>query len=426
MSPKTKNSILKLFEWKNGLVVDLAAMTFFLVLNFGYLIPFLKEADQINTFSAPLVLWLAWLVGWLGRLEEARAVTFSLAFFLALGPSLFYLFAKALTGRRLAGFAAALFYSLPLDWLARGRAQLAFLIGDGGHVAALSLVPVAVLLLFKFLKEGKFKNLVYASLMMGLVALCSPFGMLTGLMILTVAAFSEFLQGDGRLKILRFGFFVAFTVGFVAFWYNPGFVSSFLGSSQGEVIVKTFSNLIPLTFVVVPVAGAFGFLLFERRAHLQPLFVALGLMLLFSLVSFASRVGRLFPSHPRRYVPEMGMALSFLVGVLAMTFSDYLRFKGKFYKVKLTPLGRSMARRAFWLTSMGVMGAVIIFSFGSVGELSLAQVLGVESGLMDSDIWEIRARTGGLAEGVGYGITFLTTWLAIFLGLRFREKEELE
>ena len=93
--------------------------------------------------------------------------------------------------------------------------------------------------------------------------------------------------------------------------------------------------------------------------------------------------------------------------------------------MKLTPLGRSMARKAFWLAKMGVMGAVIIFSFKSVDELSLGQVLGVESGLMDSGIWEMRTKTRGLAEGIGYAITFLTVWVAVFLGLRFRKREEL-
>jgi len=259
------------------------------------------------------------------------------------------------------------------------------------------------------------------------VALASPFGLLISVMILTVVVFSELLQGIGRLKTLRFLVFLGLTGGFIAFWYNPGFVVLFLKSAQGTAIRKTFLNLVPISFVVLPILGSFGFLLFEKKAQLQPLFVALGLFILFSLVSFADYVGRLFPSHPRRYLPALGFSASFLLGIIVVAFSDYLKFKGRFHKVELSPLGRSLAQKALWLSTMGLMGVITLFSMRTVWELPTSQVLGLWSeGVASGGIWEIKRQTGGASAMIGYLVTGLTLFLVAFFRLRIRKEKKTQ
>jgi hypothetical protein len=419
---KKKKFFQKVLSFRNGLLIDIFSVIFFGAISLLYLGSFLGDADRSNDFSAPLLPFLSKLVSLLTGLEELKALTFWLVFFLSLGPIFLYFFTSKLTGRRSTGFFSSLVYCLPGSWFASGRASMAFLIGDGGHLAALSLVPLVAMFLLDFLRKGVFKNLVFSSLGMVLVGLLSPFGFLTGGVIVTAVTFSEMLQGEGRLKTLRFIFFLAVGAGLVAFWYNPVFVLSLFGGAKGAVVRRTLWNLIPISFVVVPVLAAFGFLLFEKRAHLQPLFIALGLVVLFSLLAFADYVGDLFPGHPRRYLPEFGFSLAFLAGILVSAFSDYLRFKGKFYKVKLSPLGRSLARKAFWVSSLGAMGVAIIVSLGSVWELPETQVLGLWDDGGKGAIWALRSQTGRASGIFGYLVTFLTGSLLFLVWQKIKKQ----
>jgi len=100
--------------------------------------------------------------------------------------------------------------------------------------------------------------------------------------------------------------------GLSAFWYNPEFVRLSLVSSPGRAVMAAVKNLIPLSFFVLPVLGTFGFLIFDKRAHLQPLFVALGLTIVFGLISFAGGLAKFAVSAQSRYHPEVSMALSIL------------------------------------------------------------------------------------------------------------------
>jgi hypothetical protein len=419
MAKASKDFRFQPFKWKNDFLIDFISSVFLICLNLVSFYPFLGQPDKANIFSAPLLPVFSHLINHLTGFGLAQSVTLSLLIFAVLGPVSLYYFTAKLMGRRLSGLTAALIYSLPAEWLSKGRLRMIFLTGDGGHITALTFIPIIALLLLVFLKRGRFRYLVSGSLGMGLVALTSPFGLLICLIVLTVTAFSEFLQGQGRLKILRFLFFIGLAIGLVAFWYNPVFVMTFLKSQQGLIIKKTFFNLVPISFVVVPILGAFGFLLFEKKARLQPLFIALGLVILFSLISFASQVGQLFPSHPRRYLPELGFSIAFLLGVLATAFSDYLKFKGRFCKVKLTPLGRSLAQKAFWLSSAGLIGAITAFSLDSVWELVKAPVLGAWTEEIETGgAWVIRKSVDGSAGRIGYWISFLTIFLTAFLWLR--------
>lgn len=393
------------------------------ILNLIYVWPFIWLDDKSNIFSAPIIPLLARVVDWLTPLSLSQGVSVVLAFFFALAPVLVYFFAWKTTGRRLVGLGTVLFYSLPANWLARGRIKMAFLVGDGGHVASLSLMPVASLWLLRFLREGGFKNLILTSLVMAAVALMSPFGLMTGLMVLGVITFSELLQGHGQLKIIRFIFSLIFTVGLVGFWYNPGFIGLFLKTPMGETVGRTFWNLIPLAFVVLPVLAAFGFLLFEKRAQLQPLFIALGLSVLFGMIAFADYMSHFFPSHPRRYLPELGLAISFLIGILAVSFSDYLQFEGRFRQWRLTVLGRQWAKRVFWLLFGLIFTASFLLFLPGIWELPEAQVLGVLSGgLVTSSFWDIREETSLPDRGVGVVMTVGTLAITGLIWRRFYKR----
>ena len=419
-----KGFLKKILIWENALLVDILAIVFFLSLNLVYLFPFLGQADGGNFFSAPLVPKLASFLAVLSGLPVGQAMTLCLLVFIIFGPVSLYLLVAKLSGRRLAAFAAGLIYSLPLEILAVGRVKMAFLVGDGGHIAALTLVPVVIFFLLGFLKEGKFGSLVVGSLVLGIIALMSPFAFLSAGMVSTVAAFSEFLQGKGRLKFLRFLFFLAFSAGFIAFWYNPAFVVSFWNSAQGQAIKKSFFNLVPISFVVVPIMGAFGFLLFEKRAHLQALFIALGLVVLFSLISFADYIGQLFPSHPHRYLSELGFSFSFLAGVGLVYFSDYIRFNGRFFKIRLTPLGRKMANKVLWFGFFSTGLLAIFISLRSFWQLPESQVLGAWNEGITAGGWEIRRQAGGILAVLGNLITYLTIFLGGFLWLKIKKNEK--
>src|SRR4030066_358888 len=121
------------------------------------------------------------------------------------------------------------------------------------------------LLVLRFLRHGNFWSGVFSSVGMAIVALTSPIGFLTLAVFMGVITFSEMLLGRGRLKLLRFLVVLILAVGFSAFWYNPKFVIVTIQSTQGQLIRKTLSNLIPISFFTLPILGITGFLLFENR-----------------------------------------------------------------------------------------------------------------------------------------------------------------
>lgn len=356
-------------------------------------------------FSAPVIPDMARFLGLFG-VEFDWAVRWLLLAFFILGPVSLYFLVREITGRRMSAMVAAILYSLPVF---ASRFEAIVVLGDGAHIAALTLVPLAAYWLLRFLKRGSFHYAIGSSLSVLLVALTSPFGLFVLIGVLTVVTFSEMLLGSGRLKFMRLVLVLVFSGGLSAFWYNPEFVRLSLTSASGRAVMAALKNLIPLSFFIFPVLGTFGFLIFDKRAHLQPLFVALGLTVVFGLISFAGGLAKFAVSSQSRYLPEVSMSLAVLWGVVGAFVYDMIRVlpQTRWFPV---PLARrdTLQRGLFVGFIVIVLLLTVFFPYRGVeGRGRGSFVAGVTSSVA-IDIGEIRELTGGIDRAIGYVITLLT------------------
>src|SRR4030042_1565361 len=246
-------------EWWVGIGELVGLVTLFLV-NLWLLLPFFGQENKTNVFSAPLVPLLATLTERL--IPFNYGVRIWLLVFLIVFPLSFYYFVREVAERRLVALLASFFIIIPFNVFLQVRVNLGLLGEDGAHIASLTLIPLICLLLLRFLRHGNFWAGVFSSAGMAIVALTSPIGFLTLAVFMGVITFSEMLLGRGRLKLLRFLVVLILAVGFSAFWYNPKFVIVTIQSAQGQLIRKTLSNLIPISFFTLPIFGITGFLIY--------------------------------------------------------------------------------------------------------------------------------------------------------------------
>lgn len=395
-APQPFSSLLKIGEYL-GLAMVLA-------LNFFLLLPFFGQPDQANVFSAPLIPLLTYLTDFF--IPSSYGVRVWLLASLIFFPWALYFFVKDVSGRKLAGFLAAIIVSLPAGLLLEKRVEMAIFGSDGAYIASLVFIPLVGLLFLRFLHRGGFKSVLFSALGTTLVALTSPLGLFVLSVFMTVLAFSEMLLGQGRLKLLRWLVVLAGAVGFSAFWYNPKFVLLVINSPEGQILWQTFTNLVPLSFFLVPLIGVFGFLVFENRVHLQSLFIALFLTIGFSALSFGSEIS-VFTSS--RFLPALGMAMAFFLGVVGVRLFDFLHHSSILESPKLDSL-RSLIRYRRLISHSLALLVVFLLTFSTIflrEDLVFSenpQVLGLTS-IQRAGLWEIKEKTSILESLLGYLIS---------------------
>lgn len=382
-------------------------------LNLYLLYPFFGHPDTVNVFSAPVIPVLA------GASENFISYPYGvriwLLVFLIFLPLSFYWFVREISGRKLTGFLASLIVGLPVGIFLPLRINLGLLAQDGAHITSLAFTPLVCLLLLKFLRRGNFWAGIFSALGTTLVALTSPIGFVVLFTFMVILTFSEMLLGRGRLKFLRFMIVLLLTVGFSAFWYNPKFVILTIQSPQGQLVKNTLSNLLPISFFLLPLLGTVGFLLFENRPQFQSLFIAFFLTVTFGLFSLGAGVAHPTPS---RFLPAFGVSLAFLIGMLVVWFFDFLRNSPKIKKFKII----FHYRRIFAYGLIGtVFSLIIIITFflgKNLWELEQFQVLGAISSEKTVGLWEIKEKTSQIENLIGYGISGLTGLAVLILKLK--------
>lgn len=388
-------------QWWVGVGEIFGLVALFLI-TLWLLYPFFGFENRTNVFSAPVIPVLATLTErWV---SFAYGVRIWLLGFLIFFPLSFYYFVREISGRKLTAFLATFFAILPVGIFLQVRVSLGILGEDGAHIASLTLVPLVSLLSLRFLRRGSFWTGIFSAFGATFIALTSPIGMVVLFVFMGVITFSEMLLGQGRLKLIRFLIVLVLVAGFSAFWYNPKFAILTIQSSQGQVIKKTISTLLPISFFLLPLLGVFGFLLFENRPQLQPMFIAFFLTIGFGLFSLGAGVA--YPT-PSRFLPTFGISLAFLLGILITWLFDFLRVSSKFRRFKLNVFPRKTL--AFGLISLifVLIASLTISSGGALRELEQTRVLGLTTD-QTVGIWEIKEKTTRLESIIGYAITGLT------------------
>ncbi|KPJ70949.1 hypothetical protein AMJ51_00530 [Microgenomates bacterium DG_75] len=399
-------------QWWVG-IGEILGLTILFLVNFLLLFHFFGHEDKYNAFSAPVIPVLATLIEkWVPFASGVRI--WLLVLFLFFPPS-FYFLVREIAGRKLTAFIASFLAILPIGIFLRIRVDLGLLSEDGAHMAALTFIPLVCIFLLRFLKRGNFWAGLLSALGTVLVALTSPICFVVLGVFMGVITFSEMLLGGARLKFSRFLVVLILAVGFSAFWYHPKFIILTLQSSQGQLVKKALANLLPVSFFLVPLLGVFGFLLFENRPQLQPIFVAFFLTIGFGLFSLGAGVTYPVPS---RFLPAFGISLAFLLGVLSAGLFDFLRRSPKPKRFRISSSARKVMAWGLISLIFSLITIIIIFSLRNFWELEQTQVLGFTTE-QKVGIWEIKEKTTLIENIFGYTITGLTAIGAAILKVKF-------
>ncbi len=321
---RAKDRVLVPRGWWTSTLIEYLGLAVLVGFTVHLISPQWGRASVDGVFSGPAIPYLAQFLKMVFGIRFRLSVQYVEIFFFILFPITMYFLVHFLTRRKLIALFAVLFASLPESVFAKARLLGGFYVGDAQHIASLGVVPLAMLVLLSFLRRGGFGHLLISALLSSVILLISPFGFLTYLVFALVSTFSEMLLGYGRLKLVRFVTVFVLTACLVAFWYNPGFSTWLLFGPSGKEFRVAAGQLLPVSLVIVPVLGTLGFLLFDRKPHLQPLFLAIGWTIIFSLLVAVSRLGTL-PLVPSRFLPELGIAVSFLLAVTAVVAIDTLK-----------------------------------------------------------------------------------------------------
>lgn len=424
VSEKLRNarrSLIVKRAWWSSAPLEGLGIIFILALTFYLIYPLFGDVAPPTSFSGPVIPLAAKAIEFFFATPLPYSLQIVYLVFFVVFPAAFYLFVKKVAERKSIAFMAVLFASLPIYLLAWSRVNAGFNTEDGAHIASLTLIPLSLLSLLNFLRRGGLKNLLFAALFSSAVVLTSPFGFFMFVILATITAFSETLLGSGRLKIFRFVVVFVVTAGLTSFWYNPQFSISLIFGPLGEEIRETVARLIPISFFTLPALGAFGYLLFDRKPNLQPVFLASFYTITFALIVWAG--GGFFPSHPSRYTPELGISASFLLAIGVVKLADYLRFSKDSRFALLRKISGSIAANGFLLLTVLLLISGIISGQKKLWSTS-EDVLGLWSGIERGEIWLARENVTFVSAISGYITTGITVLGLSLLVARTRTARE--
>lgn len=248
-------------------------------------------------------------------------------------PLTLYLFVKYLTRRELPAVIAALAFSTATNFFAFISPGILddlktygfipwkliglVVYGQGPHIIALALIPLASLFFLHTLKYPSLKYYIFTGILSALVALTHWPSFILLILMQLILLFSEILLGHTFRKFKTAFFCYLISYGFAAFWLNPSFLHSSY-SLGGPEILSNWVKVIPISFVIVPVLITILFLIFDRRPRLQPFQVGFFWFLIPLIFIIAyNNYGKSLVPKPDFLAPELGLTGAVLLGVLA-------------------------------------------------------------------------------------------------------------
>jgi len=293
-------------------------------------------------FETPLLPYLLAAIHKLPlALSTAAAYRLVTAFAYVLGPVTLYLFVRYLTKRDLTAVLAALAYSLMPSFVyvmggvradpsvgVYGHPPWRLIVmtwyGEGPHIAALALTPLAALFFLWALKKPSFASYLIAALFVTAIALTNWIALVAAAIMLTVVLFSEMLLGEPGRKLISASAVAAIAYGLSAFWFNLSFVKASVAFGNSSSSPLDF-NPVLLLVLGVPVAGI-CYVTFSGKAEKQKLFIPAAWFAIFAVIVYGQyQFGLNVAPQPFRYAPELNMAAVILGAMLVTAVYDRLR-----------------------------------------------------------------------------------------------------
>ena len=294
-----------------------------------------------HLFYTPLLPYMAASIHKLPlALSTAAGYRLITAFAYVMGPVTLYLFVRYLTRRELTAALAALAYSLMpsfiylidgvrAEGLSAGYAPWRLIVmtryGEGPHIAALTLIPLAALFFLWALKKPSFASYLMAALLVTAIALTNWIALFAAVLMLAVVLFSEVLLGEPGRKLISAFAVAAIAYGLSAFWLNISFVKASVGFGNPSGNPLDLPNPVLLLIVGMPVAGI-CYLMFSAKPQRQKLFIPAAWFAIFAAIVFGQYKFDLnLVPQPNRYAPELNMAAVILGAMLVTVVYDRLR-----------------------------------------------------------------------------------------------------
>ncbi|HTP86419.1 MAG TPA: hypothetical protein VMJ34_05710 [Bryobacteraceae bacterium] len=287
--------------------------------------PWFDAGMPIENAYLPLVPWLVAAISFLGRCSPAHAFHFLAAITYALGPVFLFLFARRLAGHdapALIGAAAwslfspsvvfpALLHDMATAWGSRRLVNVVTW-GETPHNISVSLIPLALLLIARFLDAPGARRFALATVAVAVVLLSNTFG----IVVLVICAYIFVASRDdfGFKSLLRV------TATIVAAWLlicrflEPSLLR--LIGTSAQSIGGDFRFTLRVRLIAFAFAGTLVVLwLVLRRVSAEPIrFPALYAACFSGVLAMIYLLDIGFLPQPTRYHLEMDQAVCLLAG----------------------------------------------------------------------------------------------------------------
>jgi hypothetical protein len=276
-----------------------------------------------NTYP-PLLHWGVELVASMRGFTPAHAYHWTTALLYCLGPVTLFALVRRLSGSRWAGFTAGLFYSVlsPSAWLigeiandlggkfGPRRLQALVMYGEGPHVAALTLLPLAILMVD--LAVAKRKGIYFAGAVMALAAVALTNWLGAFALALGIVAYVLARLGTRR-DFLLFTAMGAAAYALAMPWIPPSTIA--VTQLNTRVFFHAVYETLP-RWLAVMAAGLAVLKLAARRFSVAMQFTLFFAALTCLITLSNAWYGKAIVPQPSRYHLEMEMALAMLAAVV--------------------------------------------------------------------------------------------------------------
>ena len=200
--------------------------------------------------------------------------------------------------------------------------------GEGPHIIALALAPLAIIAYWRLLRQPSFYKLLLAAFLMGLVVSINLFSACALGYFLLGVFLSEFVLGKSKEKLFISLLLIPLVYGLIAYCYDLSMLVSL--SKSGYIHPENTFHLPPVTnlfliliFIAGPLLFAF-YELFKNKSKLQNGLVLGIWFLIFWAIPYAFYRGYWFGSQPNRYMPELNMTVAILGAAVLVWVYDWI------------------------------------------------------------------------------------------------------
>ena len=270
----------------------------------------------------------AWTARTFGVLP-VRAYHLYVCLFFCLGIAGVYLFTRALSRSRWAAWGAALATLLvspsflllkanrldSLDWMPQ-RLWALMRYGEGPHITALALVPIALLFGYRALQKRRPLDFALCAAACALVVLNNFYGATALAVFFAVLVWSVFITSRDWRVLARAAGIAALVYGLTAFWLVPAYLRLSLRNMQYVAPPPTaVSKWVALAAVLVFLALSWRFAR-GRAERVYPVFLA-GALFFWSLIVLGNAFFEFrVIGDPPRLIPELDLAIILAVAEL--------------------------------------------------------------------------------------------------------------